>query len=100
MIASVGPIYTVAPSFRAEKYRTRRHLTEYWHGEAEAPWKGLDDILRLEEELLSYTVAEIRKESAPELRLFERSGEDLAKIKAPFPRITYDKALELIGDKA
>src|SRR2546428_7645140 len=100
MIASVGPIYTVAPSFRAEKSRTRRHLTEYWHVEAEAPWKGLDDILLLEEELLSYAVEEVRKESAPELKLFERSGEDLAKVKAPFPRITYDRALELIGDKA
>src|SRR2546428_7348269 len=100
LIPSVGHIYTVAPSFRAEKSRTRRHLTEYWHLEAEAPWKGLDDILLLEEELLSYAVEELRKESGPELKLFERSGEDLAKVKAPFPRITYDKALELIGDKA
>src|SRR6059036_3821940 len=100
LIASVGQIYTVAPSFRAEKSRTRRHLTEYWHVEAEAPWKGLDHILQVEEELLSYTVAELRKESAPELRLFGRSGEDLAKVKPPFPRITYDRALELIGDKA
>ena len=96
MIASVGPIYTVAPSFRAEKSRTRRHLTEYWHVEAEAPWKGLDHILQVEEELLSYAVAELRKESAPELRLFGRSEEDLTKVKPPFPRITYDKALELI----
>lgn len=97
MIASVGKIYTVAPSFRAERSRTRRHLTEYWHIEAEAPWCDLDGIIRVEEELLSEIVAELSKQCGPELELFERKMEDLQRVKVPFPRITYDKALDLIG---
>jgi len=97
MIASVGKIYTVAPSFRAERSRTRRHLTEYWHIEAEAPWCDLDGIIRVEEELLSEIVERLTKQCSAELALFERKLEDLQRAKASFPRITYDDALKLIG---
>lgn len=97
LIASVGRIFTVAPSFRAEKSRTRRHLTEYWHVEAEAPWCGLEGIMKVEEELLSHMVAGLVEECGPELGLFERKVDDLARVKTPFPRITYDEAWRMIG---
>jgi asparaginyl-tRNA synthetase len=96
MISSVGKIFTLAPSFRAEKSRTRRHLTEYWHLEVEAPWMELDGLMRLEEELVTHMCQEIRKTMAEELKSVGRDPEELAKVKPPFPRITYDEALELI----
>ncbi|HEX4921143.1 MAG TPA: asparagine--tRNA ligase [Candidatus Bathyarchaeia archaeon] len=97
MIASVGKIYTVAPSFRAERSRTRRHLTEYWHIEAEAPWCDLNGIIQVEEQLLSEIVGHLIRHCSAELSLFERKLEDLERVKTPFPRITYDEALEKIG---
>jgi asparaginyl-tRNA synthetase len=97
LIASVGKIYTIAPSFRAERSRTRRHLTEYWHVEAEAPWCDLDGIISVEEKMLSFVLDELVKRCSTELKLFERKVEDLARVKPPFPRITYDEAVEKIG---
>jgi asparaginyl-tRNA synthetase len=97
LIASVGKIYTIAPSFRAEKSRTRRHLTEYWHVEAEAPWCDLDGIMRVEEGVLTHVLEYLVKSYAPELGLFERSLDDLRRVRPPFPRISYDEALEKIG---
>ncbi len=100
LIASVGKIYTVAPSFRAEKSRTRRHLTEYWHVEAESPWMELDGIIKVEEELLTFVLQHLIKDCGVELKLFERNIEDLARVKPPFPRITYDEAIEKITGKS
>jgi len=97
LIASVGNIYTVAPSFRAEKSRTRRHLTEYWHVEAESPWCDLDCIIGVEEQLLSHIVATLVEKCKTELALFERKLEDLEKVKPPFERVTYDQAFKMIG---
>lgn len=97
LIAAVGKIYTIAPSFRAEKSRTRRHLTEYWHLEAEAPYVELYGIMEVEEQLLSHIVGELLKQTSAQLTLFERKREDLEKVKPPFPRITYDDAFNLIG---
>ena len=99
LIASVGRIYTVAPSFRAEKSRTRRHLTEYWHVEAEAPWCDLSCIIEVEELLLSHIVATLVERCKTELALFERKTEDLEKVKSPFERITYDQAFKMIGEE-
>ncbi len=99
LIASVGRIYTVAPSFRAEKSRTRRHLTEYWHVEAEAPWCDLNCIIEVEEQLLSHIVATLVERCKPELALFERKIEDLEKVKVPFERVTYDQAFKMIGEE-
>jgi asparaginyl-tRNA synthetase len=96
MISGVGKIFTVAPSFRAERSRTRRHLTEYWHLEVEAPWLDLEGLMHLEEELVSYMCQRIREQMPEELRLLGRDPEQLANVMAPFPRITYDKAVELI----
>src|SRR6266567_1330377 len=97
LIASVGSIYTVAPSFRAEKSRTRRHLTEYWHVEAEAPWCDLNCIIKVEEQMLAYVLEHLVKTCGAELGLFERKLEDLQHVKPPFPRISYDDALPKIG---
>ncbi len=96
MLASVGKIFTLAPSFRAEKSRTRRHLTEYWHLEVEEPWLELDGLMRLEEELVAHACGRIRDDMQAELKLFGRKPEELANVKPPFPRITYDEAVELI----
>lgn len=100
LVASVGRIYTVAPSFRAEKSRTRRHLTEYWHVEAEAPWCDLDCIMRVEEELLTFVVGQVLEKCGMELELFGRKREDLLRIQVPFPRITYADAFKMIGGEA
>lgn len=97
LIASVGKIYTIAPSFRAEKSRTRRHLTEYWHLEAEAPWCDLECIMEVEEQMLSHIVELLLERASSELTLFERKQEDLQRVKPPFPRITYDDAFKMIG---
>jgi asparaginyl-tRNA synthetase len=93
-IASLGKIYTIAPSFRAEKSRTRRHLTEYWHIEAEAPWCELKDILRVQEEFLTFICHKIGTEKEVELKVHGRDPEDLLKVKPPIDKITYDVALE------
>jgi asparaginyl-tRNA synthetase len=99
LIASIGSIYTVAPSFRAEKSRTRRHLTEYWHVEAEAPWCDLACIIEVEEQLLSHIVSTLVEKCKTELALFERKLEDLEKVKPPFERVTYDQAFKMIGEE-
>jgi len=96
MISSVGKIFTLAPSFRAEKSRTRRHLTEYWHLEVEEPWLDLDGLMRLEEELVTHMAQRMRELMPEELGLLGRKPEDLTKVKPPFPRITYDEAVSLI----
>lgn len=96
MLASVGKIFTLAPSFRAEKSRTRRHLTEYWHLEVEEPWMDLDGLMRLEEELVSDVCQRIRERMPEELKMVGRDPEELAAVKPPFARITYDEAVNLI----
>lgn len=99
MIASVGKIFTLAPSFRAEKSRTRRHLTEYWHLEVEEPWLNLDGLMALEERLVSDACRQIRELMPHELRLIGRDPQDLEKVVAPFSRIKYDEAVTLVQRK-
>jgi asparaginyl-tRNA synthetase len=96
MIASVGKIFTFAPSFRAEKSRTRRHLTEYWHLEVEAPWLELDGLMELEEELVTHMCVETAKQMPEELKLLRRDPDKVSAIKPPFPRITYSEAVEKV----
>lgn len=95
-IASLGKIYTVAPSFRAEKSRTRRHLTEYWHLEAEIPWCDLEGVMEIQEDLLSHICQTLCKETSEELRLLGRDPKDLQKVQSPFEKITYDKVVEIL----
>ncbi len=96
MISGVGKIFTLAPSFRAEKSRTRRHLTEYWHLEVEEPWLDLEGLMRLEEELVTHMCQRIREAMPEELKLLGRDPEQLSKVMPPFPRITYTEAVDLI----
>ncbi len=96
-IASLGKIYTIAPSFRAEKSRTRRHLTEYWHLEVEIPWCDLNGIMKVQEELLTYMLHRLSEEMAGELRTLGRDPEDLRRIEPPFEKITYDEAVDILN---
>ena len=99
VISSLGKIFTVAPSFRAEKSRTRRHLTEYWHLEAEAPWVDLEGILKVQEELLSSICQHLAQKMGDELRGVGRGPKYLEQITPPFPRLSYDKAIETLTEK-
>ncbi len=98
-IASVGKCYTIAPSFRAEKSRTRRHLTEYWHLEVEIPFCGLGELLRVEEELITHICHRLAERAEEELAFLGRDPADLARVEPPFPRLTYDEAVELLQAK-
>ncbi len=99
LIYSLERVYCIAPSFRAEKSRTIRHLTEYWHIEAEQAFADMNDLMRLEEELLTYVCRRTSESCKPE---FEELNADLSKIvsvKTPFPRITYNEAIEKLNKK-
>ncbi len=96
MIASLEKIYCIAPSFRAEKSRTTRHLTEYWHAETEVAWAHLDDILKLAEEFVSHICQYVAEHASESLKQLGRDPEDLKKITVPFPKITYKEALEIL----
>ncbi len=98
LISSIGSIYTIAPSYRAEKSRTRRHLTEYTHLEAEAPWCDLEGIMKVEEQLLTRIIESIHASCRSELEVLGRNPEELEKFKGPFPRVTYTEALKMLGD--
>jgi len=95
-IASLGKIYTVAPSFRAEKSRTRRHLTEYWHLEAEAPWCDLNCIMKVQEELLAHIFHSLCEDLPRELESFGRPPEELMNMEPPFERLTYDEVADIL----
>jgi asparaginyl-tRNA synthetase len=99
MIQSLEKIYTIAPSFRAEKSRTRRHLTEYWHQEMETAWMGHDELMSFEEDLILFVVDHVLKTCEKELKELGRDIEKLRQIKKPFLRITYKEAVEKIGKK-
>lgn len=96
MIYSLEKVYCIAPSFRAEKSRTIRHLTEYWHMEGEWPFADMNDLMKFEEELMAHICQQTAEKCKPEL---EELGVDIAKlgaVKTPFPRITYAEAIELL----
>jgi len=99
LIFSLEKVYTIAPSFRAEKSRTRRHLTEFWHAEAEVAWLGLDGIVKVEEELITYVVRKVLEERLEELELLKRNIEMLENVKPPFYRVSYDEAIEILKQK-
>jgi asparaginyl-tRNA synthetase len=96
MISSVGKIFTLAPSFRAEKSRTVRHLTEYWHLEVEEPWLDLDGLMRMEEQLVSSACQKVREKMPDELKLVGRDPKQLEKVKPPFQRLRYDEAVQIV----
>ncbi len=94
LIFSLEKVYTVAPSFRAEKSRTRRHLTEYWHAEAEAAWYHNDDIMSDEEEMIIYILQKVINERKKELEYLGRDIEFLKNIDKPFEKMKYEKLVE------
>ncbi len=91
-----GLVYNFGPTFRAEKSKTRRHLTEFWMVEAEEAYYDNDDNMSLQEELVSYIVGRALEECREELEVLERDTKPLEKVSPPFPRITYDEAIELL----
>ncbi|HVP41277.1 MAG TPA: asparagine--tRNA ligase [Candidatus Krumholzibacteriaceae bacterium] len=99
LIYSLEKVYCVAPSFRAEKSRTIRHLTEYWHVEPEQAFADVDDMMRLEEDLVSYVCQKIAKKCRKELDELKVNADELASVKPPFPRITYTEALDTLHKK-
>lgn len=94
-----GKIYTFGPTFRAEKSKTRRHLTEFWMVEPEMAFYDLDDNMDLAEEFLEYIVQTILKDRAEELKELQRDTSKLENVKRPFPRISYDEAVEILKKK-
>src|SRR3989338_3139074 len=100
-IFSLEKIYTIAPSFRAEKSKTSRHLTEYWHAEMEVAWANFEDILFYGEELIKHIVKKVLDENKEELKILERDAKKLEPvIKKKFVRMTYTEALKLLKEKA
>ncbi len=99
MIFSLGPVWSLTPSFRAEKSRTVRHLAEFSHLEAEAPWVTLEDILKVQEQLVSHVIQSTIKERAEELAYLKRDITDLKKVEPPFERLPYVKAIEILSSK-
>jgi asparaginyl-tRNA synthetase len=95
-IAAFGKVYCFGPTFRAEKSKTRRHLMEFWMIEPEAAWMELPQLLELEENFISYIVQTVLEKRGEELAALERDTTSLQNIKAPFPRITYDDAIEIL----
>ncbi|MFZ0699029.1 MAG: asparagine--tRNA ligase [Thermoplasmata archaeon] len=92
-------VYAITPSFRAEKMRTPRHLTEYLHLEAELAWTDLDGLLSFIERMIEYVGHAIAERRPIELRQLGRAPEDLAALRAPFERVPYAAALEELKNK-
>jgi asparaginyl-tRNA synthetase len=97
--AAFGKVYCFGPTFRAEKSKTRRHLIEFWMVEPEVAFATLDDIVELGEDLVVYIVERILEKRKKELDILERDSKPLEKVKKPFPRLTYEEALQMIKKK-
>jgi asparaginyl-tRNA synthetase len=96
---ALGKVYCFGPTFRAEKSKTRRHLTEFWMVEPEMAYADLNDVINLAEGLIVSMVGRVLDTRREELKLLERDTSKLEQVKAPFPRMTYDEAATLLIDK-
>ncbi|MGE5314089.1 MAG: asparagine--tRNA ligase [Acidobacteriota bacterium] len=94
-----GKTYVFGPTFRAEKSKTRRHLTEFWMVEPEVAFNDLNDNMDLAEEFLQHIVANVLKNRMPELKSLERNTAFLENVKKPLPRISYDEAVDILHKK-
>lgn len=99
LIYSLEKVYCIAPSFRAEKSRTIRHLIEYWHVEPEQAFADVNDMMRLEEDLVSYACKNVAEKCRKELNELQINTDNLTDIKPPFPRITYSNAIDRVHAK-
>jgi asparaginyl-tRNA synthetase len=96
---ALGRVYSFGPTFRAEKSKTRRHLTEFWMVEPEMAYATLDDVMDLAEALVVYVVGRALDRRKQELKTLERDTTKLELVQAPFPRISYDEAAERLKQK-
>ena len=92
--AALGKVYCFGPTFRAEKSKTRRHLTEFWMVEPEVAWLDSEGNMRLQEELVAYLIGRVLDRKMPELEELERDVDRLLKVRPPFDRISYTEAVE------
>lgn len=97
--AAFGKVYCFGPTFRAEKSKTRRHLMEFWMVEPEVAFAQLADMMELAEQFLAHIVAAVLKTRRAELQLLERDVTRLECVTAPFPRITYEEAIDTLQRK-
>jgi asparaginyl-tRNA synthetase len=95
---ALGKVYSFGPTFRAEKSKTRRHLTEFWMVEPEAAYATLDDVMELAEGLISFLVKRCLERRKADLQTIGRDISKLEKIEPPFPRISYDDAVKNLQD--
>ena len=98
-IGALGKVYCFGPTFRAEKSKTRRHLTEFWMLEPEVAFLDLAGVMELAEDMTVYVIERIIEKRKAELEILERDIKKLEKIKKPFPRITYKEAVAIIQKK-
>jgi asparaginyl-tRNA synthetase len=96
---ALGRVYCFGPTFRAEKSKTRRHLTEFWMVEPEMAYATLDDVIDLAEGLVVSVIQRVLDRRQPELKVLERDTSKLQNVKAPFPRLSYDDAVKLLKEK-
>ncbi len=97
-IFAFNRVYCFGPTFRAEKSKTRRHLTEFWMVEPEIAFCDLDELMEIEEQFVSYIVQRVLELRKAELKSLERDISPLEKVIPPFPRISYDEAVKIIQD--
>ena len=95
---ALGKVYSFGPTFRAEKSKTRRHLTEFWMVEPEVAYATLDDLMVLAEEFITFIVKRCLEKRRPELETIGRDISKLEKIETPFPRLSYDDAVKMLQD--
>jgi len=98
-IFALEKIFCISPCFRAEKSKTSRHLSEFWMAEMESAWMNLDDLAKSAEECVACIIEQVVKRNAKELEILGQDINKLKKITAPFPRITYTEALEILKKK-
>jgi len=97
--AAFGKTYCFGPVFRAEKSKTRRHLTEFWMVEPEMAYADLEDVKRVGEELILHVIARVLEHRREDLKVLERDVSKLEAVKGPFPRMSYDQAVEKLKAK-
>ena len=95
---ALGKVYSFGPTFRAEKSKTRRHLTEFWMVEPEVAFAELDDMMELAENFISHIVQTVLANRRDDLKLLARDVTKLENIKPPFPRVTYDEAVKMLQE--
>lgn len=97
-IMAFGKVYCFGPTFRAEKSKTRRHLTEFWMVEPEIAFCDLEQLMEIEEQFVTHIVKRVLRERQPELRFLGRDLSRLEKVEPPFPRISYDEAAQKLQE--